>query len=154
MMMSAALSLKPVAAPQLLQTKRWVACSPDMLHSTTTTCRCCNSLERRSRHHACHRRSRVQQRRALTTRALFGKGGDDNVSAPGQPSGPLGSAAPLSSPATPRRPCLAAVPACAMQGGGGMPNPFGNMGNLMDNLKKAQQLVQVEAAKVQDELAR
>ncbi|PSC76287.1 Nucleoid-associated chloroplastic [Micractinium conductrix] len=36
------------------------------------------------------------------------------------------------------------------QGGG---NPFGNMGNLMENLKKAQQMVQVEAAKVQEELA-
>lgn len=57
-------------------------------------------------------RPRVQQRRVLTTRALFGKGDGE---------------------------------------GGG--NPFGNMGNLMENLKKAQQLVQVEAAKVQDELA-
>ncbi|KAL4448896.1 hypothetical protein ABPG77_007613 [Micractinium sp. CCAP 211/92] len=36
------------------------------------------------------------------------------------------------------------------EGGG---NPFGNMGNLMENLKKAQQMVQVEAAKVQEELA-
>lgn len=59
-------------------------------------------------------RPRVQQRRPLTTRALFGKGGED--------------------------------------GGGGM-NPFGNMGNLMENLKKAQAMVQVEAAKVQEELA-
>ncbi|EFN51287.1 hypothetical protein CHLNCDRAFT_28254 [Chlorella variabilis] len=32
-------------------------------------------------------------------------------------------------------------------------NPFGNMGNLMENLKKAQAMVQVEAAKVQEELA-
>lgn len=41
-----------------------------------------------------------------------------------------------------------------MQGGGG--NPFaalGNMGNIMENVKKAQQLVQVEAAKAQEELA-
>ena len=37
-----------------------------------------------------------------------------------------------------------------VQGGG---NPFGNMANLMENVKKAQQLVQVEAAKVQEELA-
>ncbi|KAK9909789.1 hypothetical protein WJX75_007464 [Coccomyxa subellipsoidea] len=36
--------------------------------------------------------------------------------------------------------------------GGG--NPFGNMGNLMENVKKAQQLVQVEAAKVQEELSK
>ncbi|CAL5219953.1 g1885 [Coccomyxa viridis] len=36
--------------------------------------------------------------------------------------------------------------------GGG--NPFGNMANLMENVKKAQQLVQVEAAKVQEELSR
>ncbi|KAL3162877.1 hypothetical protein ABBQ32_009327 [Trebouxia sp. C0010 RCD-2024] len=39
-------------------------------------------------------------------------------------------------------------------GGGG--NPFaalGNMGNIMENVKKAQQLVQVEAAKAQEELA-
>ncbi|KAI3430484.1 hypothetical protein D9Q98_005079 [Chlorella vulgaris] len=59
-------------------------------------------------------RPRLQQRRALTTRALFGKGGGDK------------------------------------DGGGGM---FGGMGNLMENLKKAQALVQVEAAKVQEELA-
>lgn len=39
-----------------------------------------------------------------------------------------------------------------MQEGGG--NPFANMGNLMENLKKAQQMVQVEAAKVQEELAK
>ena len=38
-----------------------------------------------------------------------------------------------------------------VQGGG---NPFGNMANLMENVKKAQQLVQVEAAKVQEELAK
>ncbi|KAK9845364.1 hypothetical protein WJX81_004495 [Elliptochloris bilobata] len=40
------------------------------------------------------------------------------------------------------------------QGGGG--NPFaalGNMGNMMESVKKAQQLVQVEAAKAQEELA-
>ncbi len=37
------------------------------------------------------------------------------------------------------------------QGGG---NPFANMGNLMENIKKAQQMVQVEAGKVQEELAR
>ncbi|BDA42353.1 Nucleoid-associated protein At2g24020, chloroplastic [Coccomyxa sp. Obi] len=36
--------------------------------------------------------------------------------------------------------------------GGG--NPFGNMANLMENVKKAQQLVQVEAAKVQEELSK
>ena len=38
-----------------------------------------------------------------------------------------------------------------LQGGG---NPFGNMGILMENVKKAQQLVQVEAAKVQEELSK
>ena len=38
----------------------------------------------------------------------------------------------------------------AVQGGG---NPFANMGNLMENMKKAQQLVQVEAVRVQEELA-
>lgn len=40
--------------------------------------------------------------------------------------------------------------------GGGGNNPFaalGNMGNIMENVKKAQQLVQVEAAKAQEELA-
>lgn len=36
------------------------------------------------------------------------------------------------------------------QGGG---NPFGNMGNLMEQLKKTQALVQVETAKVQQELS-
>lgn len=44
------------------------------------------------------------------------------------------------------------MPICHVQEGGG--NPFGNMGNLMENLKKAQQMVQVEAAKVQEELAK
>ena len=42
-----------------------------------------------------------------------------------------------------------------LQGGGGG-NPFGKLGdmaNMMENVKKAQQLVQVEAAKVQEELA-
>lgn len=39
----------------------------------------------------------------------------------------------------------------SVQGGG---NPFGNMANLMENVKKAQQLVQVEAAKVQEELSK
>ena len=38
-----------------------------------------------------------------------------------------------------------------LQAGG---NPFANMGGLMDNIKKAQAMVQVEAAKVQEELAR
>jgi hypothetical protein len=38
-----------------------------------------------------------------------------------------------------------------VQGGG---NPFGNMANLMENVKKAQQVVQQEAARVQEELAR
>ena len=38
-----------------------------------------------------------------------------------------------------------------MQGGGG--NPFANMGNMLEQMKKAQQLVQVEAAQVQTELA-
>ena len=46
---------------------------------------------------------------------------------------------------------LPARPVPGLQGGGG--NPFGNMGNLMENLKKAQAMVQVEAAKVQEELA-
>ena len=43
-----------------------------------------------------------------------------------------------------------------MSQGGGGGNPFaalGNMGNIMENVKKAQQLVQVEAAKAQEELA-
>jgi DNA-binding YbaB/EbfC family protein len=41
-------------------------------------------------------------------------------------------------------------------GEGKSKNPFaglGDMANLMENMKKAQQLVQVEAAKVQEELA-
>jgi DNA-binding YbaB/EbfC family protein len=38
------------------------------------------------------------------------------------------------------------------EGGGGFPG-LGNMGNLMENIKKAQAMVQVEAAKVQQELA-
>eukprot|EP00887_Chlorella_sp_A99_P007246 scaffold2.g7246.t1 len=37
------------------------------------------------------------------------------------------------------------------EGGG---NPFANMGGLMENIKKAQAMVQVEAARVQEELAR
>lgn len=43
---------------------------------------------------------------------------------------------------------------CWVQGGGGGGNPFANMGNFMENIKKAQAMVQVEAAKVQEELAR
>ncbi len=42
-------------------------------------------------------------------------------------------------------------------GGGGMADmmkQMGGMGDLMKNIQKAQQLVQVEAAKVQEELAR
>lgn len=37
------------------------------------------------------------------------------------------------------------------EGGGGMPNPF-DMGKLMESVKKAQQLVQVETQRVQAEL--
>lgn len=47
--------------------------------------------------------------------------------------------------------------AFCLQQKGGMGNPFaalGNMGNIMENVKKAQALVQVEAAKAQEELAR
>lgn len=40
---------------------------------------------------------------------------------------------------------------CA-QGGGGMGNPFGDMGKLMESVKKAQQMVQVETQRVQQEL--
>jgi len=36
-------------------------------------------------------------------------------------------------------------------GGGGLPNPF-DMGKLMESVKKAQQMVQVETARVQKEL--
>lgn len=36
-------------------------------------------------------------------------------------------------------------------GGGGMPNPF-DMGKLMESVKKAQQMVQVETQRVQAEL--
>eukprot|EP00238_Polyblepharides_amylifera_P011342 CAMPEP_0196595462 /NCGR_PEP_ID=MMETSP1081-20130531/81207_1 /TAXON_ID=36882 /ORGANISM="Pyramimonas amylifera, Strain CCMP720" /LENGTH=157 /DNA_ID=CAMNT_0041920047 /DNA_START=108 /DNA_END=581 /DNA_ORIENTATION=- len=38
-------------------------------------------------------------------------------------------------------------------GGGGGGNPFANMGGMMEQIKKAQELVQVEAVKVQKELA-
>ena len=38
-----------------------------------------------------------------------------------------------------------------LQGGGGMPNPF-DMGKLMESVKKAQQMVQVETQRVQAEL--
>ena len=41
---------------------------------------------------------------------------------------------------------------CEVQGGGGI--PFANMGNFMENIKKAQAMEQVEAAKLQEELAR
>lgn len=51
--------------------------------------------------------------------------------------------------------CLPDVPALlvpgVLQGGGGMPNPF-DMGKLMESVKKAQQLVQVETQRVQAEL--
>lgn len=39
----------------------------------------------------------------------------------------------------------------AQGGGGGMPNPF-DMGKLMESVKKAQQMVQVETQRVQAEL--
>eukprot|EP00890_Picochlorum_soloecismus_P005491 jgi/Picsp_1/5943/NSC_03300-R1_protein len=38
------------------------------------------------------------------------------------------------------------------EGGGGIPG-LGNMGNFMENIKKAQNMIQIEAAKVQEELA-
>ena len=59
-----------------------------------------------------------------------------------------GAAATATHSLTPSHP---RCPLPSKQQGGG--NPFGNMGNLMENLKKAQQMVQVEAAKVQEELA-
>ncbi len=37
--------------------------------------------------------------------------------------------------------------------GNGGGNPLANMGNFMENIKKAQSMIQVEAAKVQEELA-
>jgi hypothetical protein len=43
------------------------------------------------------------------------------------------------------------TPSSPCQGGGG--NPF-DMKNLMESVKKAQQLVQVETARVQQELAK
>ena len=46
--------------------------------------------------------------------------------------------------------CLTRPPSAPQAGG----NPFANMGGLMENIKKAQAMVQVEAAKVQEELAR
>ena len=44
--------------------------------------------------------------------------------------------------------CSADLP-CTMQD-----NPFADMGKLMENVKKAQELVKVEGARVQEELAK
>jgi hypothetical protein len=48
-------------------------------------------------------------------------------------------------------PALAPSPPACVQGGGG--NPF-DMGKLMESVKKAQQMVQVETQRVQQELER
>lgn len=119
-------------------------------------------------------RPRLQQRRALTTRALFGKGGGDKDVSWGAPGGAGGVSGTVSFPlphatrdltswahflccictvcvAQTLRVPHASTTFLVLQGGGGM---FGGMGNLMENLKKAQALVQVEAAKVQEELAK
>jgi hypothetical protein len=47
-------------------------------------------------------------------------------------------------------PCSGCLPS-PQGGGGGLPNPF-DMGKLMESVKKAQQLVQVETQRVQAEL--
>ena len=102
--------------------------------------------------HTCH-----VNRAHIKTRALFGKGGDGKVHALlSRPCCP--TQLPLDALCCPRLPCgqlRRAEPHDAavesVQGGG---NPFGNMANLMENVKKAQQLVQVEAAKVQEELSK
>jgi hypothetical protein len=54
---------------------------------------------------------------------------------------PLRSRTPYLSPLNPKQ----------QGGGGGLPNPF-DMGKLMESVKKAQQMVQVETARVQKEL--
>lgn len=41
----------------------------------------------------------------------------------------------------------------SLQGNGGGLGGLGNMGNFMENIKKAQSMIQIEAAKVQEELA-
>ncbi|KAI8477516.1 MAG: nucleoid-associated protein YbaB family [Monoraphidium minutum] len=53
-----------------------------------------------------------------------------------------------------RRPVVAvrALFGGGKEGGGGMGNPFGDMGKLMESVKKAQQMVQVETQRVQQEL--
>ena len=66
-------------------------------------------------------------------------------------------------PAQLARPTVPCPPACAppaltleppspRQGGGGGMNPFGDMGKLMESVKKAQQMVQVETQRLQSEL--
>ena len=83
----------------------------------------------------------------MQTQALFGnKGGADGVW--------LLLFEPSSDTQTVRCCSALAASSATLQGGGN--NPFaalGNMGNIMENVKKAQQLVQVEAAKAQEELA-
>lgn len=49
--------------------------------------------------------------------------------------------------------CSNGLTICMEQDGGGGGNPFANMGDLMANVKRAQELVKVEGAKVQEELA-
>ncbi|CAI5961761.1 unnamed protein product [Closterium sp. NIES-64] len=71
----------------------------------------------------------------VPARALFGGGKDGDLSADGAKNG---------------RGCILTCVgrACAVQAG-----PFGNMANLFETVRKAQQVVQVEAVKVQKELA-
>lgn len=114
-------------------------------------------------HPVCCRAVQRAQRRPLCTRAMFGGGGEASgaVAVAGLAWWRRWRVVPRLDSCPPHTACLAShfhhrhnnrSLHLQAQGGGG--NPFANMGNFMENIKKAQQMVQVEAAKVQEELAR
>lgn len=100
-------------------------------------------------HHRRYRRRPRPQRRHVAPQALFGGGNKEGVSDSSvrvHRHDQALLALPTWRDETLLTPSLSSV---ALQGGGGMLG----MGNLMENIKKAQAMVQVEAQKVQEELA-
>jgi DNA-binding protein YbaB len=70
-----------------------------------------------------------------------------------EPTAHAPSHPPARRPAAARRAAAAAPPRALFGGLGGGKDGAGGLGGLMENIKKAQAMVQVEAAKVQEELS-